>query len=198
MPPPPRGNGAAVASLVFGILGCVPEVTGLLAIVLGVIGLRRARRPGTGGKGLAAAGLALGIASVVLWSVTLTIVGIAWSESAPARAVARQYLADFGRHDVDAILAASTPSVTRPQVEALSDRMRGLGAFQDAHFNGVYFNYNNGSPQWTLNGQAWYTKGPAVFNIRVIRLGDDWKVQAFHIQSPSLSNSSPAPDSLQV
>lgn len=195
-PPDRRGNGAAAASLVFGIFGCVPEVAGLLAILLGVIGLRRARQPNVGGKGVAAAGLALGIVSVVLWSVALAIAGLAWSDSAPARAVTRQYLADLSRRDVDAILRASTSSVTEPQVETLSNQFKGLGAFQDARFTGLYYNFGNGS--WTLNGQAWYVHGTAFFNIRVIRQGDDWKVEAFHIRSPSLINRPADPGTLDV
>lgn len=179
--PPRRGNGAAVVSLVLGIFGCIPEVTGVLAIILGVIGLRRARDPNVGGKGLAAAGLTLGIVSVVLWTAGIGIVGAMWHGSAPARDLAREYLDDFARQDVPAIMAASTRSVTEPQVRALSYRLRRLGPLQDVRFTGVYCNF--GQPaQWTLNGQASYANGEAVFTIQIVRRADAWKVNSFWIR----------------
>lgn len=196
-PPRPRGNAAAVASLVFGILGCVPEITGLLAILLGVIGLRRARDPGTGGKGLAAAGVALGAVSVVLWSIALGFAAWMWTGSAPARAVARQYLRDFSHQNIPAILSASTSSVTEPQVQVLSQRLRNLGNFQDVRFTGVYFNFSTGSPQWTLTRKATYANGTAFFTIRVIQYGDAWKVDAFRIQG-QLRNGQTAPGNVEV
>lgn len=55
-------NGLAIASLVTGILGFF-FVTPVLAIVFGIIGLNQAKSRGQGGKGLAIAGIVLG----VLW-----------------------------------------------------------------------------------------------------------------------------------
>lgn len=89
------------------------------------------------------------------------------------------------RREVDAILREHVLG-DRAAVVALSNQFRGLGAFQDTRFTGLYYNFGNGS--WTLNGQAWYAKGTAFFNIRLIRQGDDWKLEAFHIRSPSFSN----------
>jgi hypothetical protein len=101
MPPiaPPAGalpaaqgrprNGAAIAAMVLGIcaimVGFVPllfwigGIAGILAIVFGIIGLRRARRDGdTGRRGFAVAGLILGplglVASVVGGYVTVLVV----------------------------------------------------------------------------------------------------------------------------
>jgi len=41
--------------------GCVPFLTGLLAVIFGVVGMRRTRDRRVGGRGLAIAGLCLGI-----------------------------------------------------------------------------------------------------------------------------------------
>jgi hypothetical protein len=180
-PPRPRGNGAAVASLIFGILGCIPEVTGLLAIILAVIALRRTRNPNVGGKGLAAAGLTLGILSVVAWSIGLTLAGIGWSNSGPARAAARQYLADYSHHDIRAILSESTHTMRQSQVEQLDDHLRALGNLQDVSFVGIYFGYPNGTPQCRLNGTARYTNGEARFIINLVRIDERWKVNGFWI-----------------
>lgn len=78
-PLPQRGNGAAVASLVLGIVGVVflffPFVgvlLGILAIVFAYMGFKRAEASGTG-RGLAIAGLVLGIISTVFGVLLLAV-----------------------------------------------------------------------------------------------------------------------------
>lgn len=82
---PPRGgadrpsgqNGPAIAALVCGVLGLVfflVPVLGLLlavvALVLGIVGLRRTRDPATAGRGLAIAGIVTGALG--------TLIGLWW------------------------------------------------------------------------------------------------------------------------
>lgn len=69
-------NGAALASLILGITSVVIPLLGIIAapfaIVLGVVGRRRARRGARRG-GLATAGLTLGCIGLVLWGVILAL-----------------------------------------------------------------------------------------------------------------------------
>lgn len=58
--PPTRTSAAAVTSLICGLLGCF-VVTGIIAIITGIIGLRATRDPNVRGRGLAIAGLVLGV-----------------------------------------------------------------------------------------------------------------------------------------
>ncbi|WP_250446938.1 DUF4190 domain-containing protein, partial [Actinotalea sp. C106] len=59
--PPPPTEGLAVASLVLGIIGVVIiQITGPVAVVLGIVALVRIRRLGRRGQGLAIAGLVTG------------------------------------------------------------------------------------------------------------------------------------------
>ena len=53
-------NGFAIASLICGILGCT-GIGAILAIVFGILGIQKTKDPRYGGKGLAIAGLVLGI-----------------------------------------------------------------------------------------------------------------------------------------
>jgi hypothetical protein len=87
---PPRGNGAAVASLVCGIIALVLSwipfinvlalILGVVAVVTGIIGLRRTREPAVGGKGLAVAGLTTGIVGALLAVWVLASVMIAFQD----------------------------------------------------------------------------------------------------------------------
>jgi len=54
---------------------CIPIVTGLLAAIFGWIGIRKSQQyPHVGGRGMALAGMILGIVSTVGWIVVGTVV----------------------------------------------------------------------------------------------------------------------------
>src|SRR5687768_6099324 len=88
-----RGNGAAITSLIMGVLFCVPFLTSFLAIIFGFVGIRKARDPQVGGKGLAIAGLLLGLVGLVGWIAISAAGGIGayklWKYGEPARAEAK-------------------------------------------------------------------------------------------------------------
>jgi hypothetical protein len=70
--PVPQTNGPAVASLVIGIIGLITGffpgfglILGIIAIVLAVMGLRRASESNGNGRGMAVAGLVLGIIAAI-------------------------------------------------------------------------------------------------------------------------------------
>jgi predicted Zn finger-like uncharacterized protein/prepilin-type processing-associated H-X9-DG protein len=61
----PKTSGMAVASLVLGLIVCLP-IASLLAIIFGIIALMKTKDPRIGGKGMAVAGLVLGIVGLLL------------------------------------------------------------------------------------------------------------------------------------
>jgi prepilin-type processing-associated H-X9-DG protein len=67
---PTQGNGMALASLILGIFLCIP-VASLLAVIFGIIGIKKTSDPRVGGKGMAIAGLVLGILGLMLLPVIL-------------------------------------------------------------------------------------------------------------------------------
>ena len=82
----PRSNGVAVAALVIGILalvsGFIPflgilfaSVLGIIAVIAGIVGLRRAKARAGEGRGMSIAGLVMGALGVIL--AVLQVVGIA-------------------------------------------------------------------------------------------------------------------------
>lgn len=73
MPPAvPKTNGLAIASLVTGIICCVPP----LGLVLGLVALSQIRKRGDAGKGMAVAGIVLSSLSVVLVLVGILTGGL--------------------------------------------------------------------------------------------------------------------------
>jgi hypothetical protein len=73
-PPPARSNGLAIAALVCGLVGLLIFwfILGPLAVIFGGVGLSRAKR-GAPGRGMAIAGIALGIADIVVYVILLAV-----------------------------------------------------------------------------------------------------------------------------
>ena len=84
-PPPaarPKGAGMAIAALVLGILAVLlcwtvvgGVLLGLIAVVLGAIAARRAKRGISTGRGMAISGIVLGVIGLLL-SVALFAIGV--------------------------------------------------------------------------------------------------------------------------
>ncbi|PZF62750.1 hypothetical protein DEI81_09475 [Curtobacterium sp. MCBD17_013] len=73
-----RRNGVAISALVIGIVGLVISFWGVLslvALVLGVVGLRRSPAKGERGHGQAIAGIVLGVIGVV-WGILALVFGL--------------------------------------------------------------------------------------------------------------------------
>lgn len=88
--PPQQGNTLAIAGLVLGILGVLLAFIPLLGVVAGVLlglgaaicgglGLSKSKEPGRGGKGMAIAGLVLGIIAIILGILQATVLGAAFN-----------------------------------------------------------------------------------------------------------------------
>jgi len=85
-PPPPgygpqQTNGLAVASLVLGIIGVVSffffvgGMIGIVALVLGIVAIQRARKGQAGGKNMAIAGTILGGTAIVITTIYAIALG---------------------------------------------------------------------------------------------------------------------------
>lgn len=65
--PGTKSNPLAIASLITGVLLCIPIFPAIAAIICGALGMKRAKDPNVGGKGMAVAGLTLGIVGLLGW-----------------------------------------------------------------------------------------------------------------------------------
>jgi hypothetical protein len=74
-----RTSGFAIASLVLGIVGILINPLAILAIIFGGIGMSQTGKdPNLKGKGMAIAGLVLGIIMVAFWIIFIVWVGSAF------------------------------------------------------------------------------------------------------------------------
>src|SRR6185369_10011829 len=133
---------------------CLPVVTGLLAVIFGFIGLRRARNPSVGGRGPSIAGMILGIISTVLWLAIAVPVGLTWMNSRPQKDLARQFIVALSNNDISAADKVSASTMGWDHMVELSDRLTTLGQFRDVRFYSYSYHIVNGVEQWTLTGDA--------------------------------------------
>lgn len=170
---PKQPNGAAVASLICGFIGCL-VITPFLAILFGWIGLRKARNPHVGGRGMSIAGIILGL--VWLGFIGLTGAGLTtwYHHSGPQRQFVRQYLQDLREENVDAAVSQSAPTVMRSQVESWSEQVKGWGeAKDDWIIPAVQGN------QCQVVGFVVTDNGQHQFKMTLVKRDGQWKVDSF-------------------
>jgi hypothetical protein len=183
-----RRNGPALASLILGILGCVPVLTGLLAMILGFVGLRRTRDPRVGGKGMAIAGLVLGLLSLLGWTVFGGGVIALLVGTAPQRDLAKQFIRDVAAGRIDAALAVSTPDVKRADCEEFFQGMKTFGSLNDITISNISLNTANGVTTARLAGTATFTQGSPTFEIGLIKLNGQWKIRGMSVDASKMGS----------
>jgi hypothetical protein len=179
-----RTSGAAVASLVFGLLGCIPFVTGLLAVVCGILGISKTKDPRYSGRGLAIAGLLLGLLSIVLWGIFGSGAYALYAYGKPAREAATQYARDLSGGSLDAAMANSTSTITRDELQAAADAMKPWGALQDTTLPVVAMNKSTGSAETIeVGGVAKFQNAQAVaYFAHMVKQNGQFKMDGFFFQ----------------
>ena len=189
-----RTSAAAVTSLVLGILGCVPFVTGLGAVIFGAVGIRRTRDPHVTGRGLAVAGLVLGLVSVVGWGLFGGALGVGYVRSRPARAVAEQFTKDLSTGNVAAAHALCTGNVARPVLDDVATRMKSWGPLQDMAAARFHYGVYGGVETCELNGSVAFANTRTTFMFRLVKQAGVFKVDGFAFADPNAAASlGPAP-----
>jgi hypothetical protein len=179
--PQRRSNGPAIASLVLGIVGCIPLVTGLLAIFFGFAGIRKSRDPAVGGKGMAIAGLVLGMVSVLGWVGFGGMLGYAYVESKPARIIAKQFLTDVSAGNINATMANST-GFTADQLQTQSGQMASFGALQSVSISSFNLSTFNGQTTMNLGGTAAFANGVKSCTFTLAKSDGVYKVTAYWVK----------------
>ena len=191
-----RGNGAAVTSLILGIIFCVPFLTGFLAIIFGFVGIRKTRDPQVGGKGMAVTGLILGLLSVLGWGLMFGAGGYgiyaAWKHGEPARNVAKQFAKDLSTGNIDAAKAQTTDKVNREELVQAADAIKALGAVQDTTLFSSSYRSVNGVTTMDVAGIATFPNNKSVpYAVHLVKEGDAFKIDGFMLQDYASVGTTP-------
>lgn len=186
MPPEPRrSNPLAITSLVLGILLCIPFISGVGAVLCGIIGIGKAKDPRVGGKGMAIAGLILGLANLLLWGLLGSGIWALISGTATQRTIAKQFIQDLSSGNINGAAAACHSTMPRSSLEQSSKAMQSWGALQDVTALGVNANTSTTTgSQVIVAGAATFAKAQRSFTIEFIKENGAWKIRKFEFPGP--------------
>jgi Domain of unknown function (DUF4190) len=181
--PSPRTSAAAIASLVCGLLGCVPFVTGLAALILGIVGIKKTKDKMVTGRGMAITGLVLGGLSIAGWTifmVSLPIALVVLTKTAePARLTAEQFTRDLSAGKIDAAIASSAEGMDRAKLETLAERMKPWGTFRSLGLTSYNIKEVNGTVEFTFGGVATFATETKRCTTTLHKVGVTYKVDKF-------------------
>jgi hypothetical protein len=165
----PRTSGTAVASLVLGILLCVPIVTGVAAIIFAIAGFKATRNHNVRGRGLAIAGLTLGIASLIGWSILCGSVGIAWIQTRPDRIITTTFVQDLHAGNIPAAKARCVAGITNAQLQQAVTYLQGFGTLNSYSNQSFNLQWNpDGSTTAVISGTANFSSGTHAVTVTFI------------------------------
>lgn len=167
----PQTSWAAVTSLVCGILLCIPILTSLIAVATGFLGIRQTRDANVGGRGMAIAGLVLGIAGLLGWSAFGGGMLMLYRNSEQPRQVAEQWIADLAAGNLTAATAVSDPAMPPGDLMTAADYLGEKGTLKDVSFTQLNARSNGGTTTWTLGGTAHLSREPVAFEIVLLKTG---------------------------
>ena len=186
MPQPRRTNVAAIVSLVAGLALCIPYATGIVAVVLGIVGIRKAKYPGIGGRGMALAGLILGVVSLLGWIIISIAVYTGYQQVRPGLTVTDSYLRNLAAGNIADAQANSTGAMSSEEIARLSQQVRRLGTFRGFTPTNVRMDYANGAARWDLDGRARFGETDTSVSITLQREGTVWKVSRMVVTEPAV------------
>ena len=195
-PQAPRTSGAAVVSLVCGIVCCIPFVTSVIAIITGIVGIRSTSNPFVRGRGMALAGLILGILGLLFQLSGGIGAGIWWVASTPERLVANQFINNLTQGNLDAAAGQCTSNVTRDHLQSFADALTSTGTVQQSMF---FFAMNDRATGGKIiQGQITFTNAQQ-YQVFLTMDNDNgtWKIRDFRTFPPIASTTTaPSPQAV--
>jgi hypothetical protein len=185
LPPGKRSNGWAIASLICGILGCVPFLTGALAVIFGILGIRKSNDPQVNsGKGLSIAGLVLGVVSILGWAFFGAGIWALFSGTAEQRDLVRQFINDLAAGNVAAAQAKCDPNMPPEDVQEAVEAFKQQGAIQDITLLGASVKADTTTgTQTTVAGAVTFANNRRIsVEATVVKQGDAYKITGFKFE----------------
>lgn len=181
MAPTGRTSGMAIASLVCGLLLCIPVVSQLLAILFGFLGLKDTGKPGVSGKGLAIAGLILGLLGLLGWAGMGGFAYWGYSMARDAANSGRLLVADVQAGKFDNLAQYTT--LSEAEMRDFAAQIEEWGTVQDWSMSGFKSEQNLGGTRVVAEGTATFSKaGAKKFSIVLGEADGKLKIIGIHFE----------------
>jgi uncharacterized membrane protein len=172
----PKTSAAAVASLIFGIVFCIPVVSQLAAIILGFVGISKTSNPMVKGRGLAVAGLILGVLGLVGYTAGGFGIYVAYKA---AMKPAEDFTKALSAGKIDEAVALTVEGTDRATLVAMSEKMKEWGEFQAISPTSFNANTVNGKAQFLIEGPVNFANAAKTYTMTLIQVGETFKVEKF-------------------
>jgi hypothetical protein len=146
----PRTSGAAITSIVLGILGCIPGV-GLLAIIFGFVGIGTTKDSRYSGRGLAIGGIILGLISLAVWAA-IGYGGYWGYGKIKQMADGIKFVESLSKGNVTEAKTYTTGKMSDAELTKLSDTMKTLGELKELK-----------NPKTSMENDVLDVKGTGIF-----------------------------------
>jgi len=177
---PSRLSKSALISFICGVLGCLPIfLTGILALILGFVGLGATAKPGVRGRWMAILGIILGLlnlgfSGVFVYGIYKVAPGVVSALAAPGHG-ARDFIRAVDSGDDAA--AKDLSVMSDADFEAAKVLIKAQGGFTDSTFNNVNITNNNAH----VSGIGDFKTGTRQISVDVVEVDGKWKVKSLSI-----------------
>ena len=169
LPAMTKTSGAAVCSLVCGLVICVPGLTGLVAVITGIIGIAETGKPAVKGRGMAIAGLVLGILSLAGWGAIGAGGYAMYRAAGPQRTFARTFVTDLSANRIDQCVQNSSANLNKDTLATAYQKMQGWGTLQDTTIVAFNLNNTNGNIAGSVTGICKFSAGQHSFLMTLVK-----------------------------
>jgi hypothetical protein len=167
----------SILSVVCGAILIVPFLTGIAAIVLGVMGLRNTGIHHTRGKRLAKVGIILGVVNLVGWWGYFAFVS---AMSQPGREAAHRFITDLTSNDPTAAKRDCTGSVSTESLQTAASQIKSWGNIQRVSVLSVGTDNDNGILSGNVDGAITTASSEHSFHLHAVEIGaSGWKIREF-------------------
>jgi hypothetical protein len=176
-----RLSKSSLFSLICGILLCIPILSGLLAMLLGLIGFIRAGAPGVRGRWMAVVGGLLGLFNLMAWSVAFLffggVIAAAIGMTQAPRVATHDFIRDLTAGDV-ASAKAHNPGFDDAAIDRLATYCKAQGTFVDTTFTNSSINNSTAH----LEGTVQFSTGTQQVTADLELVDDKWQVVKISIK----------------
>lgn len=172
-------SGLAVSSLVCSLLFCMPFVTSAVGALLGLVGVLTTG-PGAkrSGRGIALAGLMLGVIGLVGWTYVSVQVYRGFVVPIQQAVVFAQAI-EAG--DYTKAAAFTVPPFDPETMPGIVDRLKQLGAFKELMEPRFERVTENGFRHLRIGGVGLFAKGRQAFDLEIVETPQGWRIRRFDL-----------------
>lgn len=166
---------SALLSFIFGILGCIPFVTSILAFFLGIVGIFATGKPGVRGRWMAVVGVIFAVIGIGFWSTAGLGLVMGWRLSVAPGHGARDFIraVDVGNETV----AKDLTVMNDADYDAAKALIKAQGGFVDSTFSNVQIINNDAH----VAGTGDFKAGTRNITADVVKIDGKWKVKSLTI-----------------